>query len=137
MSSTLGHVGIAVRDIDAAVDGYRRVCPDLIVSVRKRVPDQGVEVCFLDFPSHNNLGRIELLQPLDDDTPVGRFIKNRGEGQHHICITCGDIEERIASLREAGVRMIDETPRIGALGKRIAFIHPESTFGTLIELEEE
>jgi methylmalonyl-CoA/ethylmalonyl-CoA epimerase len=134
---TLGHVGIAVKDIDAAIARYRELSPDLIVSFRTVVADQGVEVCFLDFPAHSATGRIELLQSISANSGVAKFIETRGEGLHHLCFTCKNIETRLAELSKLGYTLIDKEPRIGALGKKIAFVHPKSTGGTLIELEEE
>lgn len=137
VNGALGHIGIAVKDIDTAIAQYQTLAPDLVVSVRTTVVDQGVEVCFLDFPAHSATGRIELLQGLSDESGVAKFIEKRGEGLHHLCFLCEDIESRLRDLAAAGYKLIDKEPRIGALGKKIAFVHPKSTGGTLIELEQE
>ena len=80
---------------------------------------------------------IQLLQPLSPETPVGRFLAQKGEGLHHIALAVDDIEAALAHLAEEGARLIDETPRIGGRGARIAFVHPKGSFGTLIELVQE
>ncbi|MCH9032443.1 MAG: methylmalonyl-CoA epimerase [candidate division Zixibacteria bacterium] len=140
MSWALSHIGIAVKNIDAAIKSYRIICPDLKVSDRVKVPDQSLEVCFLDFPRHSGIGRIELLADTGDignGGVIAKFLEKRGEGLHHTCFTCENIEEKLVELERQGIELIDKVPRIGALGKKIAFIHPESTHGALIELEEE
>ena len=136
-SSRLNHVGIAVKDLDAAIEQYRVLFADVRVGERIVVEEQGVEVCFLEFPDDSGGARIELLGALSDDSPVGRFLAKRGEGQHHICFSCDNLDEKLNSLKSAGVRLIDETPRIGATDKRIAFVHPGGFSGVLIEFEEE
>lgn len=136
VSGLLSHVGIAVLNIERAIDTLRKVCPDLVEAERVTVAEQGVEVCFLEFPSQQG-GRIELLRGLSPDSPISKFIEKRGEGLHHICFGCASVRERLSELREKGFELIDDSPRRGALGKNIAFIHPSSTHGALIELEEE
>lgn len=136
MSGLLSHVGIAVLNIERAIETLQEVCPDLVVAERITVEDQGVEVCFLEFSSQSG-SRIELLRGLTPASPVSKFIEKRGEGLHHICFGCASVEERLGELREKGFKLIDDSPRPGVLGKNIAFIHPTSTLGTLIELEEE
>jgi methylmalonyl-CoA epimerase len=136
-SHILSHVGIATNDIDKSVAIYRQLCPELIVHDRITVAEQGVIVCFLDFPVHCSQGRIELLQPLDDSSPLAKFISKRGEGLHHICFACENLAEELKRLSAAGFQLIDERPRQGASGRPIAFVHPKSTGGTLIEFEEE
>ena len=81
-------------------------------------------------------GHIELLAATDPDNSIARFLERHGEGLHHVCIYVDDIEQRLAEMKAAGMRLIDEKPRLGALGNRIAFVHPESSHGVLIELEE-
>ena len=125
------HVAIAVRDLDAAIEGYRtqyRVEP----LSRERIPEQGVEEAMIAIGGSH----IQLLEPLTPDTPVGRFLDSHGEGMHHIALAVVDIEAALEHLRESGARLIDETPRIGGGGHRIAFVHPASLTGTLIELVE-
>ncbi len=136
-ANVLSHVGIATSDIDKSVAIYRQLCPELRVTEKIAVAEQGVIVCFLDFPANSSQGRIELLQPLDDNSSVAKFIAKRGEGLHHVCFTCENLTDKLQALSEAGFQLIDKTPRIGALGKPIAFVHLKSTGGTLIEFEEE
>lgn len=136
MSGLLSHVGIAVQDIGRAIDTLQKICPDLAVAERVTVADQDVEVCFLESQSQGSC-RIELLRGLTASSPISKFIEKRGEGLHHICFGCASVQDRLSELREKGFEMIDDSPRTGALGKNIAFIHPSSTHGTLIELEEE
>lgn len=136
MFSVLSHVGIATSDIEKSVATYQLLCPELIVNKTITVAEQGVIVCFLDFPPHSSLGRIELLQPLNKTGPMASFLARRGEGLHHICFTCENLTERLKQLVAAGFQLIDERPRTGALGKPVAFVHPKSTGGVLIEFEE-
>jgi len=131
------HIGIVTNDIDASIVMYRQLCPDVVVTETIEVVQQGARVCFLEFPVHSAYGRIELLQPLTDDSPLARSLAKRGEGLHHICFGCDNLVDKLAALKADGFRLIDETPRLGALGKPVAFVHPQSTGGTLIEFEEE
>jgi methylmalonyl-CoA/ethylmalonyl-CoA epimerase len=100
------------------------------VSETEIVEDQGVEVAMLPLGE----SRVELLQPLGENSPVARFMEKRGPGIHHICIEVEDIAARLAELKAAGAQLIDEQPRRGAGGHLIAFVHPKSTSGVLIEL---
>jgi methylmalonyl-CoA/ethylmalonyl-CoA epimerase len=130
----VSHIGVAVRDLEKAVATYRLVTgaePVLITEVA----DQQVKVAMFA-ASTGGSGRIELLQATSPDSPIAKFIAKRGEGLHHICIYVDDIELRLAELKKAEVRLIDKVPRVGAEGRRIAFIHPEGSHGVLIELEE-
>ncbi len=127
----LDHVGIAVHDLDHALEGYRsryRVEP----LYREVVEEQGVEEALL--PVGGSF--VQLLQPLGPDTPVGRFLTQRGEGLHHLALAVVDIEEALAHLQSEGARLIDEVPRRGGREARIAFVHPADLSGTLIELVE-
>ncbi|MDH4157157.1 MAG: methylmalonyl-CoA epimerase [candidate division Zixibacteria bacterium] len=132
----VSHVGIAVANLQQAIDAYGPLLGDSSPTVTE-VPDQGVKVAIFSGNSVVGRGRIELLAATSADSPIARFIKKRGEGLHHICIGVSDIEKTLASLKEAGVQLIDETPRVGAEGNRIAFVHPSGMNGVLIELEEE
>jgi len=125
----LDHIGITVRDLAKARANYKRL--GLRESGRERLADQGVELCIFELGET----RIELLQPLGDG-PLARFLERRGEGLHHLAIEVADIEGELQRLREAGVRLVDEIPRRGFGGSRIAFIHPGSMNGVLIELVE-
>jgi methylmalonyl-CoA/ethylmalonyl-CoA epimerase len=127
----LDHVAVAVHDLDAAIEEYRRqyrVEP----LYRELVEDQGVEEAML--PVGGSF--VQLLAPLANDTPVGRFLAHRGEGLHHVAFAVPSIEKALEHLVSEGVRLIDEEPRIGGRGHRIAFVHPGELAGTLIELVE-
>jgi methylmalonyl-CoA/ethylmalonyl-CoA epimerase len=127
----IDHIGVAVEDLDAAIELYRGPF-DMPEQHRETVEEQGVEAVLLDVGE----GHVELLRPLSGDTPVGKFLSKRGPGLHHVAYQADDIEATLDSLREAGVALIDEQPRIGIQGKRVAFLHPRSTGGVLTELVE-
>ncbi|HOP06161.1 MAG TPA: methylmalonyl-CoA epimerase [candidate division Zixibacteria bacterium] len=129
----LSHIGIAVRRLSEADPQYRLIL-GCDASHVVEVPDQKVRVAMYE-PGGKGT-RIELLEPTSPDSPIAKFIEKRGEGLHHICIYVDDIENRLAELKASGARLIDETPRIGAEGGKIAFVHPASAGGVLIELEE-
>ncbi|MDI7276273.1 MAG: methylmalonyl-CoA epimerase [Anaerolineae bacterium] len=131
MIGRIDHIGIAVADLASALDFYDGML-GLPASEVEEVPDQGVRLAVLPVGE----SRLELLQSTAPDGPVGRFIEKRGEGIHHICFEVDDIEAALAALRDAGVRLIDEQPRTGVGGRRIAFLHPRSSHGVLIELSE-
>ena len=127
----LDHVAIAVTDLDAALHGYKaRYGVDPLY--REVVEQQGVEEAMI--PVGGSF--VQLLQPLGPDTPVGRFLEQSGEGLHHVAFAVPDIERALSHLKEEGARLIDEEPRIGGRGARIAFVHPRDLAGTLIELVE-
>jgi len=123
------HIGVAVEDIDAALELYERDYGMTLVH-REVVAEQGVEAVLLDVGENH----VELLAPLGPDTPVGRFLAKRGPGMHHVAYQVTDIEAALASLREAGVRLIDEQPRTGIRDSRVAFLHPKSSGGVLTEI---
>ena len=129
--SALGihHVGVAVRDLEAARARYERLL-GARVEARERVEDQGVEALGLLL---GDGGRVELLAPLAEDTPVGRFLARRGEGMHHLAFGVADLPAELAQLRAAGATLIDEQPRTGIYGA-MAFVHHESLGGVLSEL---
>ena len=129
--SALGihHVGIAVRDLEAARARYELLF-GARVEARERVEEQGVEAVALLL---GESGRVELLAPLADDTPVGRFIERRGEGMHHLAFAVEDLPAPLAQLRADGAMLIDERPRTGIYGK-VAFVHHSSLGGVLSEL---
>jgi len=129
--STIDHVGVAVEDIDAALVVYRDTLGMPLVH-RETVADQGVEAALLDVGD----GHIELLSPLDPDTPIGKFLARRGPGLHHVAYRVSSIDHALRSLAGAGVRLIDERPRTGIRGSQVAFIHPASTGGVLTEIVE-
>jgi len=126
----IDHIGIAVRDIEQALQVYQ-VALGLPVQDVVDVPDQQVRVAFLPLGESN----IELVQPSADDSGTARFIEKRGEGVHHICVEVDDIEATLAQLKANGVPLIDQEPRAGAHG-RVAFVHPKGTHGVLLELVE-
>ena len=125
----IDHLGIAVKSIDEALKFYRDIL-GLSVCGTEIVEDQGVEVAMLPIGE----SRVELLQPLGENSPVARFMEKRGPGIHHICIEVEDIAAQLAEMKAAGAQLIDEQPRRGAGGHLIAFVHPKSTSGVLIEL---
>jgi methylmalonyl-CoA/ethylmalonyl-CoA epimerase len=128
----LDHVAVAVEDAAAA----RRVFSDLLglpVVHEETVEDQGVRVVSLTMGE----SKLELTEPLGPDTPIGRFLRKRGQGLHHIALTVDDLEGTLRRLETEGVELIDREPRIGAEGKRIAFLHPRSTGGVLVELSQD
>lgn len=127
----LDHVAIAVRDLDATLDLLRDLFgiePDS----REVVEEQGVEEAMVPLGGSH----LQLLEPTGPDTPVGRFLGRHGEGLHHVAIAVPSVDDALDHLRKAGARLIDETSRIGGGGHRIAFVHPGTVAGTLIELVE-
>ncbi len=131
LAYNLDHVAIAVRDLDAALAEYERLFGAVPLH-REVVAEQGVEEAMIAVGG----SYVQLLQPLGPETPVGRFIATRGEGMHHIALAVADIDQALAHLAAEGVRLIDETARVGGRGARIAFIHPKAFAGTLVELVE-
>jgi methylmalonyl-CoA/ethylmalonyl-CoA epimerase len=127
--STIDHVGIAVDDIEASLAIYRDLLGMPLVH-RETVTEQGVDAALLDVGD----GHIELLQPLGEDTAVGKFLAKRGPGLHHVAYRVLDIDQALSALAGAGARLIDETPRTGIRGSRVAFVHPASTGGVLTEI---
>lgn len=125
------HVGIAVADLDAAIALHESTYGMPVVH-RETVTEQGVEAVLLDVGE----GHVELLRPLGPETPVGRFLARRGPGLHHVAYQVADIEGALARLRDQGVRLIDEQPRVGIRGSRVAFLHPSATGSVLTELVE-
>lgn len=128
-ATRIDHVAIAVRDLDASIALYRDVL-GLPFGGTEVVEDQAVTTAFLG----EEPGRIELLCPTRPDSPVGRFLDKRGEGLHHIAVRVKDIDAALESLKAAGTPLVDETPRIGAHGTRVAFLHPKGMNGVLLEL---
>jgi methylmalonyl-CoA epimerase len=123
------HLGVAVADIDEAVDRYRRLF-GAELEQRETLDDQGVEAVSLRVGE----GRVELLGSLGPETPVGRFLARRGPGMHHVAFEVDDVGAELARLAGDGAELIDETPRRGAFGLEVAFIHPDATGGVLAEL---
>jgi methylmalonyl-CoA epimerase len=129
MFARIDHVGVAVEDLDAGIALYDQTYAMTLVH-RETVEEQGVEAVLLDVGENH----VELLRPLSDDTPVGKFLAKRGPGLHHVAYQVTDIEAALASLRDAGVRLLDETPRTGIRNSRVAFLHPKSSGGVLTEI---
>ena len=127
----LDHVAIAVEDLDRAIEGYLDRY-DVEPLYRERVEDQGVEEAMI--PVGGSF--VQLLEPLGPETPVGRFLSKNGEGLHHIAYAVSSIEAALSHLKNRGARLVDEEPRLGGRGARIAFVHPGDLTGTLIELVE-
>jgi len=127
----IDHIAIVVDDIDAAL-GFWRDALGLELHGLEEVPEQKSIVAFL--PASGS--EVELVKPTTDDSGVARYLQKRGPGMHHICFEVDDLDAALVRMKEKGVRLINETPTLGAGGKRIAFIHPESTNGVLVELYE-
>jgi methylmalonyl-CoA/ethylmalonyl-CoA epimerase len=127
----IDHIGIAVNDLDAAVALYGGSF-DMAEQHRETVEEQGVEAILLEVGE----GHIELIKPLSEDSGVAKFIAKNGEGMHHVAYQVEDIDAALEQVREAGLRLIDEKPRTGIRGSRVAFLHPKSTGGVLIEIVE-
>ncbi len=123
------HVGVAVSDLDEAIALYQKVFGAELVH---RASTDELTAAFLQAGD----AEVELLQPLRDDSPVGKFLANRGPGLHHIAVAVSDIDRAIAEARADGLEMIDQEPRIGLHGTRIAFVHPKSVGGVLTEFVE-
>jgi len=126
----MDHVGVAVKSLDEAVKVYRDVLGFELKGVHV-LKERKVKVAFF---STGNDAQIELLEPLGSDSPVAKFLETRGEGIHHIAVRVDDVEVVLTQLRQKGVVLVDEKPRDGAEGKKIAFVNPKSTKGVLLEL---
>ena len=137
MSDTIGsrlelhHVGIVVADLDTALAAYERL--GFTNGERWLMPHQQIEA--VTFAS--GAGWIELITPTDPDGPIARFLAKRGDTMHHVAYRANDLDGELARLKAVGVRLIDETPRTGTHGWRIAFLHPESCSGVLTELVDD
>jgi methylmalonyl-CoA/ethylmalonyl-CoA epimerase len=132
-TETLYHVAIAVRNIDEVEKLYETAL-GLKVHHREVVEEQGVKSSML-VPEDGGTA-VELLEPLSDNSPISNFLEKRGEGIHHICFIVDNIQSALNRLKEQGVQLIDESPRQGAYGAKVAFIHPKAMNGVLIELAE-
>lgn len=131
MVNKVDHIGIAVKDLDETLKFYEDILGIKCVS-KEEVEEQKVKVAFLPLGDTE----IELLESTDKEGPIAKYIEKKGEGMQHIAYRVDDIEASIKELKEKGIRLIDEKPRYGAGGAKIAFLHPKSTFGVLIELCE-
>jgi methylmalonyl-CoA/ethylmalonyl-CoA epimerase len=129
MFARVDHIGVAVEDLDAAIALHEEAY-GMAVAHREVVEEQGVEAVLLDVGENH----VELLRPLDGETPVGRFLSKRGPGLHHVAYQVTDVQATLDTLRDRGLRLIDEAPRTGIRGSRVAFLHPESSGGVLTEI---
>ena len=131
MKATLDHIGIAIGDLDTALRFYRDGL-GLEVLPPEDVPSQKVRVHFLPLGESS----LELLEATSEESPVGRFVQKRGPGIHHITLRVDDIRAALSHLQARGIRLIDDEPRAGAGGALVAFVHPSSTGGVLVELTQ-
>jgi methylmalonyl-CoA epimerase len=129
--SRIDHIGVAVQEIEPALEIYRGSF-DLELAHREVVEEQGVEAVLMDVGENH----VELLAPLGPETPVGRFLSRYGPGLHHVAYQVRDIDATLAALKKAGLALIDERPRTGIRGSRVAFVHPRATGGVLTEIVE-
>jgi methylmalonyl-CoA epimerase len=127
--SRIDHIGVAVQEIEPALELYRDSF-HLEMVHREVVEEQGVEAVLMDVGENH----VELLAPLGPETPVGRFLAKQGPGLHHVAYQVPDIDATLAALRQAGLALIDEQPRTGIRGSRVAFLHPRATGGVLTEI---
>lgn len=133
--TSISHIGIAVKDLDKAIEVFKIVLgcdPDTV----ERVENQKVRVAIFR-PAGQGASAIELICPDEDNKAIQNFLTARGEGMHHLSLHVENVADRLEALKESGYRLIDNEPRKGAEGKKIAFIHPKSTNGVLIELEQD
>jgi methylmalonyl-CoA epimerase len=129
--SRIDHIGVAVEEIEPALELYRDSF-HLELAHREVVEEQGVEAVLMDVGENH----VELLAPLGPETPVGRFLARQGPGLHHVAYQVPDIDATLAALKQAGLALIDEQPRTGIRGSRVAFMHPRATGGVLTEIVE-
>jgi methylmalonyl-CoA/ethylmalonyl-CoA epimerase len=129
MLGRIDHIGVATDDLEGALVLYEKTL-GMPLAHRETVESQGVEAALLDVGD----GHVELLRPLGDDTPVGKHLTKKGPGLHHVAYAVGDIEQVLGQLKDAGIELIDEEPRVGIRDSRVAFIHPRSTGGVLTEI---
>jgi methylmalonyl-CoA/ethylmalonyl-CoA epimerase len=128
----IDHVGIAVRDLDAVVEWYERIF-GATVAHRERIETDGVEEALIKVAD----SYIQLLTPYTDESPLAKFMEKNGEGIHHVGYRVDDCGEVLEAVKEQGARVVDEHPRTGSRGTTVAFLHPKTAFGTLIELVQE
>jgi methylmalonyl-CoA/ethylmalonyl-CoA epimerase len=128
-TARIAHIGIAVNDIGDALRFYRE-----ILGLEAHEPElaDGARIVSLPFGE----SEVELLEPADPGSPIARFLERRGPGIHHVCYRVPDLDAAVAACRAAGYRLVDDVPRAGAGGRRIAFVHPKATAGILLELTE-
>jgi methylmalonyl-CoA/ethylmalonyl-CoA epimerase len=129
MLGRIDHIGVATNDLDGAIALYEETL-GMPVTHRETVESQGVEAVLLDVGD----GHVELLQPLGEDTPIGKYLERRGPGLHHVAYAVEDIDGALGKLKQAGIELIDSEPRTGIRDSRVAFVHPKSTGGVLTEI---
>ena len=125
------HIGIAVENLETAVAAYQTFLEDVEIE-HEEVPSQKVKVAVIPLGE----SRLEFLEPTSPDSPIAGFMEKRGQGIHHLCIEVDDVAEALKKLEEKGYKLIDKEPREGAMGMKIAFVHPKSTSGVLLELSQ-
>jgi methylmalonyl-CoA/ethylmalonyl-CoA epimerase len=131
MIKKISHIGIAVKDLDEAIKFYQSL--GLTLESIEEVPSQKVKVAFFPLAC----SRIELLMPTSEDSPVAKFIEKKGEGIHHLAFAVDDLKQSLSDAEAEEIQLIDKEPRLGAHGADIAFLHPKSSFGTLLEFCKE
>ena len=131
MVKKIDHLGIAVKSLDESLPFYVDVLKLKLLGIEE-VQSEGVKVAFLKIGE----SKIELLEPLHDESPIAKYIEKKGQGLHHVALGVDSIEDRIKEIKENGIKMIHDQPKQGAGGAKIAFMHPKSTGGTLYELCE-
>jgi len=129
--SHIEHLGIAVNSLEEAIPFYEKILGTACYSIEE-VPEQKVKTAFFKIGQT----KIELLESTDPEGPIGKFLENKGQGVHHIAFAVDGLQEQLDDVKSQGIRLIDMTPRKGAEGMNIAFLHPKSTFGVLMELCE-
>lgn len=129
MLGRIDHIGVATDDFEGALALYEKTL-GMPLAHRQTIESQGVEAALLDVGE----GHVELLRPLGDDTPVGKYLAKKGPGLHHVAYAVEDIEQVLGQLKEAGIELIDEKPRVGIRDSLVAFVHPRSTGGVLTEI---
>ena len=128
----LDHIGVAVKDLDGAISLYRDIL-GLKLEGTKILTERGVRVAFFSIGDN---AHIELLEPISDESTIAKFLSSHGEGLHHVALNVDHIEAVLEEFKQKGMTLIDEKPKAGAEGKKIAFVHPKSTKGLLLELCE-
>ncbi len=129
--TTINHIAVAVNDIETSLNFWRDALGLKLAELRD-VPAESAQIAFLPVGGTE----VELVRPTTDDSGLAKYLAKRGEGLHHLCLETDDIEAMLAQLKEKGIQLINESPRMGADGKKYAFIHPKSTGGVLVELYE-
>ncbi len=131
----LAHVGIAVADLDKSIELYKLITGDSNPHIES-IPERGLKLAMFGEKSPDSGAKVELLGSTSPDSTIAKFISRHGEGLHHICIFVDDIVGKLAQFKASGFQLVDDVPRVGAGGVKIAFVHPSSTGGVLLELQE-